>query len=304
MGFIDHDKFKAIHVNAIGLWLEGKNYCDRWLTDGLIPAATAKHFRFFSQKTIVMLTTSAGPKPGAQDNYRPLWELIKGFGWKMHEYLEHNESREAVLARKAKFDAGRDADRARLAGWREAKRAKRETPPETRRETVGETVCETSQTPNLADMKRSSQKTEDSTQKELQKNICAEVNSAPATAMSTTRGSIETRGLVSLSPVFLAFPVIGSAEPEWALSEHQVCEWERLFPGLDVRGECRKACAWSNANLSRRKTARGMPKFLVRWLSRAVDRGGLAVPQVSVLPFNKRVAGLVTGGQMFLNRQK
>lgn len=72
---------------------------------------------------------------------------------------------------------------------------------------------------------------------------------------------------------FLRFPVIGSSATEWALSETQVVEWVRLFPGLDVRGECRKALAWSLASPTRRKTSRGMGKFLVGWLSRAVDHG-------------------------------
>ena len=72
----------------------------------------------------------------------------------------------------------------------------------------------------------------------------------------------------------LCFPVIGSSvEPGWLLSETQVVEWEALFPGLNVRGECRNALAWVQANPTRRKTARGMLRYLVGWLSRAVDHG-------------------------------
>lgn len=74
------------------------------------------------------------------------------------------------------------------------------------------------------------------------------------------------------SPTFLAFPTIGPQQG-WTLSEAQVAEWASLFPGLDVRGECRKALAWVKATPNRRKTAKGMEKFLVGWLSRAVDRG-------------------------------
>jgi hypothetical protein len=72
---------------------------------------------------------------------------------------------------------------------------------------------------------------------------------------------------------FLSFPVIGSGTDTWVLSVAQVTEWECLFPGFDVRGECRKALAWVKANLGRRKTAKGMARFLVSWLSRAVDSG-------------------------------
>lgn len=71
---------------------------------------------------------------------------------------------------------------------------------------------------------------------------------------------------------FLVFPAIGPVN-EWALLEAQVAEWAALFPGLDVRGECRKALAWIRAASGRRKTARGMARFLVGWLTRAVDSG-------------------------------
>lgn len=76
-----------------------------------------------------------------------------------------------------------------------------------------------------------------------------------------------------LSP-FLLFPVIGSANKTWLLSEAQVAEWVALFPGLDIRGEARKALAWLYANPGRQKTAKGMGRFLVAWFGRVADRGG------------------------------
>lgn len=84
---------------------------------------------------------------------------------------------------------------------------------------------------------------------------------------------------VSASPVFLVFPVIGIGTGEWALDEDQVDQWADLFPGLDVPGECRKALAWILATPGRRKTSKGMAKFLVGWFSRAVDmrRGPVAM---------------------------
>jgi hypothetical protein len=102
--------------------------------------------------------------------------------------------------------------------------------------------------------------------------MSAEASSAPP----ATRGSVEAR-------VFLEFPVVGPQGPTWTLSEDQVSEWARLFPGLNVRAESRKALAWVHANPGRRKTARGMAKFLVAWFTRAVDsgRGQQSVPRGS-----------------------
>lgn len=60
----------------------------------------------------------------------------------------------------------------------------------------------------------------------------------------------------------------------WALREAQVRAWQDVYPRLDVAAECRKAAAWLEADGGRRKTAKGMPRFLVGWLNRATDHGG------------------------------
>ena len=60
----------------------------------------------------------------------------------------------------------------------------------------------------------------------------------------------------------------------WPLTAGQADAWTVLYPSTDVLGECRKALAWIDANASQRKTARGMPKFLVGWLNRASPQPG------------------------------
>lgn len=88
----------------------------------------------------------------------------------------------------------------------------------------------------------------------------------------------------SASVRFLEFPVIGPGLTSWQLSEAQVAEWATLYRGLDVRGECRKALAWLQANTGRRKTAKGMARFLVSWLGRAVDSGRATRQAVAPIP--------------------
>ena len=68
--------------------------------------------------------------------------------------------------------------------------------------------------------------------------------------------------------VFLTFPVAG-APGTWNLTVPQVDEWSELYPSIDIRAECRKALAWVKAN--NKKTAKGMPKFLVFWLGKATN---------------------------------
>ena len=87
------------------------------------------------------------------------------------------------------------------------------------------------------------------------------------------------------------FPVAGtSASRTWVLTAAQVAAWDRLYPGVDVGGECRRALAFVEANT--RKTAKGMPRSLGAWLNRTVNQtrapsrrpGGVALPGWAVKP--------------------
>lgn len=143
-----HPKFLALSGNAIALWHEGKDYCDEHMTDGLIPSAAMKGFRFRGAKPIGMLTTSCGPRCDGTA-YTPLWEAHP-VGYKMHDYLDHNPCREDVLARMEQAEESRAVDRDRLQRWRDAKKLKRgetalhETVPETRFTGVSETLYQKS----------------------------------------------------------------------------------------------------------------------------------------------------------------
>jgi hypothetical protein len=87
----------------------------------------------------------------------------------------------------------------------------------------------------------------------------------------TGNGSVSAESLSRSTPPFLEFPVVGQQGVTWQLSEAQVAEWATLFPNLSIPVEMRKALAWVRANPGRRKTGRGMAKFLVGWLTRATD---------------------------------
>jgi hypothetical protein len=80
----------------------------------------------------------------------------------------------------------------------------------------------------------------------------------------------ETAVSVKSEPV-MVFACRG--EPKlWGLEPSRLEGWRQLYPGLDLMKELGKACAWLEANGA--KTAKGMPKFLVNWLNRAVDGQG------------------------------
>lgn len=107
IGYLGHPKFLALSANAICLWHEGKNYCDEFHTDGLIPRDALKLFRFRGAKAMQQLTTPcATPKPDGSA-YAALWEEHP-VGFKMHDYLDHNDCREEVLARLEDADERRE----------------------------------------------------------------------------------------------------------------------------------------------------------------------------------------------------
>jgi len=62
---------------------------------------------------------------------------------------------------------------------------------------------------------------------------------------------------------------------EWHLLASHIADWKVAYPGLDIQAEIRKALTWLNANPEKRRTARGMPRFLVNWFNRCTDRPGI-----------------------------
>lgn len=188
-----------------------------------------------------------------------LWEHVDG-GWRMHDYLEHNKPAEVV----------REVMRRRKAGGHLGGR-----PPKN---------LDGCEPPNLEGFDGSPQPP-----------------NHPANPLrdgTVRNGTTGTdRNASSTEPVLLAFPTVGTDGPEWRLRRVQVQEWQQAFPGLDVLAECRKALAWINANTGRRKTVRGMPKFLVAWLTRATDRGGVVYPGHTA-----KSAGNLEAGRRFLER--
>lgn len=67
------------------------------------------------------------------------------------------------------------------------------------------------------------------------------------------------------------FPTRGKRRT-YTLPLAKLDEYRESYPGLDVHRELAKALQWCRDNEARRKTAKGMPAFLGRWLSGACDR--------------------------------
>lgn len=84
--YMDHPKILALSDGAFRLWHEGIRYCRKLLTDGLVPTAALKLFRYASGKRLDELTTS-------HCGSDPLWHKVDA-GYLVHDYLIWNRSKE------------------------------------------------------------------------------------------------------------------------------------------------------------------------------------------------------------------
>ena len=84
----------------------------------------------------------------------------------------------------------------------------------------------------------------------------------------------------SPSPVLFRIPLV-KKDGEYEVTQAQVDEWTgpEGYPGVDVLAELRRMVHWSKVNPGRRKTRRGVLKFINGWLEKEQDRGPRGAPR-------------------------
>jgi len=108
---------------------------------------------------------------------------------------------------------------------------------------------------------------EEEEHEEKRKDICPE-------GTPKRRASRPSIPVISDEQVFIRIPVIGTNGVEYPVSREKVAEWTELFPGVDIEGTLREIRAWNLANTDRRKTAGGVDRHIVKWLTREQNQGG------------------------------
>lgn len=86
--YIDHPKFTALSDGSFRLWHEAMAFCRKHQTDGLIPKKTMLEFTSYGPKRLEQLLT-----PWLEGK-NPLIVIVPKFGFKVHDYLEWNLSKE------------------------------------------------------------------------------------------------------------------------------------------------------------------------------------------------------------------
>lgn len=77
---------------------------------------------------------------------------------------------------------------------------------------------------------------------------------------------------ISESEIFITLTL--NDKSEHPIRETDVKEFEELYPAVDVKQELRKMKGWLIANPAKRKTKRGIMRFVNSWLAKEQDKGG------------------------------
>lgn len=60
----------------------------------------------------------------------------------------------------------------------------------------------------------------------------------------------------------------------YGVSQEKIALWHESYPAVDVESELRRMVAWLDSNPTKRKTRRGIDRFINSWLARTQDSGG------------------------------
>ena len=87
---------------------------------------------------------------------------------------------------------------------------------------------------------------------------------------------IETTNVVSCTqPETADVPSIPlSNGSEWLPSVSDYEEWTRIYPGVDIANEFNRMRQWCLSNPTKKKTARGIRRFVTGWLDREQNKSG------------------------------
>jgi uncharacterized protein YdaU (DUF1376 family) len=300
-------KFVKAGPAASWLWVCGLAYCQEGLTDGFIPTEALEYLGVkHPRKMAVQLVLAC------------LWDAVEG-GWQVHDYLDENRSAAEVQAIKAERRAA-GAEGGRVSGI--ARRAKRDAEanlkqPSKQNGSKPEATVEAKVAANTLKQTKHSSKpstatstatstagTDSSEPSNGSKQNSAICFAAECDTAETEQRSESDDPQVDLTPPVMEFPVVGDPRRQiWELHQSRIDRLVEAYPNLDVLAQCRKARVWAEENPGKRKTARGMPAFLFKWMDSATNRGGGRAQTASGPNGSLRTAGNEAALQAFANRK-
>lgn len=74
------------------------------------------------------------------------------------------------------------------------------------------------------------------------------------------------------APPIITLPL--NDKTDYGITQVEVDHWNELYPAVDIMAELRKMKGWCEGNPAKRKTRRGIVRFVNTWLAKEQDRGG------------------------------
>lgn len=94
--------------------------------------------------------------------------------------------------------------------------------------------------------------------------------------------SIDKNNIYSPEPQNDSGPKVASLPlntgEEYPIYQKDLDEWQELYPAVDVKQQLNAMRGWCMANPTKKKTSRGIKRFINGWLQREQDRGGSRNP--------------------------
>lgn len=81
------------------------------------------------------------------------------------------------------------------------------------------------------------------------------------------------RNAVSLNTIWVITMLLNNGDT-YEVDQADIIQWEKTYPAINVYQELNAMESWLDANPTRRKTPKGIKRFINSWLARAQDKGG------------------------------
>lgn len=81
------------------------------------------------------------------------------------------------------------------------------------------------------------------------------------------------------TPSGISLPLVDKSF--YDVPQEKIALWRETYPAVDIEQELRRMIAWLDSNPTKRKTRRGIERFINSWLARTQDSGGSRGQEVS-----------------------
>lgn len=128
---------------------------------------------------------------------------------------------------------------------------------------------------NKGDGDEKSNVTRDVTNNDREEKRREDISNANALDSSCSEPEV-SKPPIDHSPIFILIPTnkFNTSGEQHPVTENQIHDWVIAYPAVDVRRVLAQIRSWSTNNPAKRKTVKGMNRFIDSWLAREQNSGG------------------------------